>query len=236
MQEIKSFLCDSLWLLWMVFFRPKSLRREAAQFNHQQRWRLIAQALAVTTVISFLLTIFTGLLLDAVFIPFGFTMSLIGVARGVLVGVLYGVLYGVLGSMARSKLFSVLYGALGGALFSVLFSMLFGAPGGVASGAAFLVSYFRLFLLPVEVPTTLWALIRARRQPMRAAQSLRHSLAYWDEVMVFPQPFLTPLLVLVGKQDRDALQRAVAHLTTNTFQLRAAVSALLELACFDSLP
>ncbi len=72
MQATKSFLHDCLRLLWMVFFRPNSFRREVEKFDGQQRRRLITQAFVVTATAPFLLTTLTGLLLQAAKYPFNF--------------------------------------------------------------------------------------------------------------------------------------------------------------------
>ncbi len=279
MKPLTSFLRDCLWLLWMVFFRPNSLRQEVEQFSRQRGWQLV---LVSTTVSPFVLTTLTGLLLEAAGIPFDFAKSLSGIALGVPLTVVFtvgfgeigrsitdgvgagmagGVAFGVaLGIGAASTAFAVGIGVALGMLFGLAVSWTYGVKAGMAEvifggmwflvignvllgwylgirafSVAFLVCYFRLFLLPIEVLTTLWALLQARWQPHKTAQFLGYSLAYWDEVMLLPQPFLTRLLVLVGEQDRDALLQAAAHLTTNTFQRRAAINALLELTRRDLL-
>jgi len=130
---------------------------------------------------------------------------------------------------------SVAGGVAGGVAGSVAGGVAVGMAVGMMVGMAFPISYFRLFLLPFEAFTTLWALFRARRQPQQAARFIRQSLAYWDEAMMLPQPFLTSLLVLVGEQDREAGMAAITHLVTNTFQKRVAVNALLELGGRDLL-
>ena len=180
---------------------------------------------------------------------------LIGVLSGVLSGILFGIEYGILWIVLYSVLVGVSLGILSGVLegvlegmwsgvlYGVLYSVLVGVSLGILSGvlegvvlsAIFLVCYFRLFLLPIEVPVTFWALVQARRQPRQAALFLRQTLAYWDEVMLLPQPFLTPLLVQVGEQDREAGMAAIVYLVTNTFQRRAAMDAMLELGTRDLL-
>lgn len=187
MSAVSAFIRDCLWLLWMVFFRPRSFRQEAEQYDRRQQWRLTTQALVATGVASFAFVVLTGLLLQVGGFSFDFTRGLSGVASGVVFG--------------------------------------------VASG----VGYFRLFLFPIETLTSLWALVQARRFPQKAVRWLHLSLAYWEEVMLLPQPFLTSLLVAVGKQNREELLKAVTHLTANTFQRRSAMNALLEMTRRDLL-
>ncbi len=170
-----------------------------------------------------------------------------GVAGGVAFGVAGGAAGGVAGGVANAALIGVALGAAGRRAFGVAIGVAFGAANaaligvaagamaGVAAGVASMVGYFRPFMYFIEVPSTFWTLLRARRQPQYAAHCLRYSLAYWDEAMPLPQPFLTPLLVLAGEQGGKAGREAIFHVATNTLQRRAATNALLELDGRDLL-
>jgi hypothetical protein len=97
----------------------------------------------------------------------------------------------------------------------------------------FMMAYFGMLLMPIEICTTLWATFRAVTWPPQAPRYLRYSLAYWDEVTMAPQPFLKGLLLIVGWHDRNELIKAVAHLTTKTLQHQIAFDALVDTAARD---
>ncbi|MGH9837718.1 MAG: AAA family ATPase [Blastocatellia bacterium] len=106
---------------------------------------------------------------------------------------------------------------------------------GGTAGSLVIIGYFKLFLLPIEVPNTLWTLWQIKRRPNLAAHFLCRALAYLDEGMRVTQPFLKALLVRVGELDKEAGMEAIVHLTTNSYQLNAAEAALLKLGSQELL-
>lgn len=147
----------------------------------------------------------------------------LGVVGGVALGVPFGDAVGVAVSGAIGAMLSVMVG--------VLVSVAGGNAIGVAGGVGWFVGYFRL----LEIPNTSWALWRAQRWPDQAARFLLQSLAYWDEVMLLPQPLLWRLVVAAGEADREAGMESITHLVINTHQHYAAERALLELGSRELL-
>jgi hypothetical protein len=203
----------------MVFFRPQSFRLEVERFD-RGHLSLVEESVSTTFITSFTLYVAAVIVLKAAGIQFDLILCLIFTVFGVAGGVVFGVGMGVAGEVAKGVGLGVVVVVAGGVAGGVVF--------GVAGGVAYLSGHFRLLLIPVESLWTLIALIRAKRNPLNAARLLKQSLAYRDEVMLLPQPFLKSLLVVVGRQDREEMLKAVAHLSSNTFQRRIAVNALLE--------
>lgn len=95
MQAVKQFIKDCLWLLWMVFFRPRSFRREVERFNRKEKTDLIVKAILVTVVTPILLNLLIGSSLELAGTPFDFAKSLNGLTPGLLFGLAFGLVYGV---------------------------------------------------------------------------------------------------------------------------------------------
>lgn len=108
-QRIKYFVAGCLRLLWMVFFRPNSFRREMEQphsprweedLDSRRRWKLLTQAFVVTIATSMIFTALTGLLLEAIGISFNFARGLRDILVIVIAGAVGGAVVGAIGGIA----------------------------------------------------------------------------------------------------------------------------------------
>lgn len=157
----------------------------------------------------------------------------LSMAVGASLGVALGRGIGVFGDTAFGVARARIDGVIGALLIGIALSLLFGLDGGLLGGLAFAITSFRLLLLPAEGLSTVLVLFLCRRDPKWAPQLFRWSLGFWDEAMLLPQPFLPPLLVTVGEQNRKTGMDAIVHLVENTFQQNAARLALLKLGSLE---
>jgi hypothetical protein len=162
--------------------------------------------------------------------PMSFTTHAVfgGAIFGILRGVARGLLWGAERSVVRVAV-DMAGGDPAFGWFFVIFILLLIFLSIFLSIALFLKCCFGTFSFLGEMLTTLLSLWRAKGQPEQAAWLLQQSLAYRDETLPLPQPFLSRLLVIVGEQDKKAARNAIIHLVTNTRQRRVAEHALLEL-------
>lgn len=166
-----------------------------------------------------------------------------GVAFGIAEGLAYGIAVGSVISLIRGAPFSIAFGISRGIMISVAFGIAGGigvaiAGGitkGIWGGVAVTASALRLPFLLIGLLTTLWSLAKIRRTPNQVSRLLSLSLVYQDEQTFLPQPYFAQLIVAVGEQDKEAAQKAITHLTTNTYQQRVAKVAWLELGSRELL-
>jgi AAA+ ATPase superfamily predicted ATPase len=234
MAKVKRFIVDCLSPLWMLFFfRLSTIRREVKQINHRQRLKLIIQCV----LLAFSFTLIVSLMAVLFAMPLGYTESRIWAALCLALSIALGAGLSII--FAEEIGLGIVSGIMVGVTTAIGFSTAFGVACGIvvgiACGIAFITGSLRVPFLLLELPTTLWALTSVKRNPQQAARYLRRSLAYWDELMRLPHPLLARLLVTVGQCDKVAARNAITHLVANTFQRRAAETALLELSSGELL-
>lgn len=218
-----EFIVNSLRPIWWFFFlRTSTIHRELDSLNQQQKLRLIFQCILSLIVVITIPSLVLGLLT----VPISFNKILIvGITGGITLGIIFSVLIGIGGNLIFNLLLGIIFGMLLGITIDNVF--------GITVGVAFIIGILRIPFWLAGLLTTLWSRINISRNPNHALLYLRRSLAYRDELTRLPQPFLTHLVVSVGKSNgkhnKDAAQKAILHLTANTFQRRAAEFALLEL-------
>ncbi len=105
---------------------------------------------------------------------------------------------------------------------------------GVAFGVAFWLSYFRLVAYAFDALLSAAAYFSARRRPQTAARAWRWCPVRWNEVIWLPLPFVSKLLALLARQDREYGFRQIAFVAAERgLQRRAAIAALVEVASGD---
>lgn len=98
----------------------------------------------------------------------------------------------------------------------------------------FLLMYFRLATYPIDVGLTAAAYFVAKRRSYWVEQAWRWCPITWNEVIWFPLPFASKLLVLFARHNREeGFQRIAFVATERKLQLHAAAVALSEVAIND---
>jgi hypothetical protein len=164
----------------------------------------------------------------------GLSFPLSGLATCVIFGLAFGMWIGVWLGIPEAFVSSVCISLWLITWFDIMHALAF--------GIGWLTSYFRLPFLPVEALNSLYVLFRRRNKARNLLKlqdepetSLHQSLAYWDEVMRIPQPFLMSLLISVATENRETARSACLHLIQDTNQRIVALSALLEIESLDLL-
>lgn len=161
-------------------------------------------------------------------------------AGGVLLGVIYNGPVSVWGAVRFGGSLGLIFaGSLGAALALPLKSSRLAltisesyAAAGVLS-ATFLLTHFRLITYPVDVILSSITYIKGRR-PGAAVRAWRWCPVAWNELIWLPLPFVSELLVLTVKQDREEGFKRIAFVAAErSLQRRAAVAALAEVAVDD---
>jgi AAA+ ATPase superfamily predicted ATPase len=177
----------------------------------------------------------------AIGVAFGIAVGIAGggVAGGVVAGVAIGVAVGVAGGVAGGAAVGASFGVAFGVLIVVAFGVLAGVGRGVSFGVVFgvalVVATLRLPFYVIELQTA----IRAYRRAISCAapeHELLRSPVYQDEFLILPQPFLSSLLLCVGRKDLDAGLRHFGRVASNPFQRWAVQRAMRTLLEQDRIP
>ena len=119
-----------------------------------------------------------------------------GVAVGVAVGVAFGVAFGVAVGVAGGVVEGVVEGVAFGVAVGVAFGVAFGVAVGVAVGVTLSLLVSHLWIYPIQfcISGLSWLISRVAPEPL--LQILwRLSPVRWDEIIIFPLPGLSKLLV-----------------------------------------
>ncbi|MEI7848968.1 MAG: AAA family ATPase, partial [Chloroflexota bacterium] len=165
----------------------------------------------------------------SVAIGIGFGMGF-GVGYGVAFGVAVGMAGGMAGGVALSGEYDgrMWYGVVGGVILGVLVGMTGGdVVLGLVVGMAFIFSCLRLPLYFIYIPWS-WMHNKLYREG-----GLVRSSVLVDELIWFPLPGLSSLLVQISQQDRQQGLEAIAFVAGSIGQRWAAKRSLLELTAYD---
>ncbi|MFL6209922.1 MAG: ATP-binding protein [Pyrinomonadaceae bacterium] len=158
----------------------------------------------------------------------------VGVTFGVALGVAFSVAGGVTGGMTGGVAFGVVLGVAFGVSFGVAFSVAFGVAFGVAFPLAFWLTYSRLITYPFDVVLTAATYYVGRQRLHAVWRAWRWCPVAWNEVIWLPLPFVSRLLALLVRQDREEGFRQIAFVAAERkLQRRAALAALVEVAVND---
>jgi hypothetical protein len=150
----------------------------------------------------------------------GLTLSgTLGVAVGIATGDM-GLYVGIQGypdppSLASSEAHGLLVGVIVGITFAVCYAL----------------GYCRLLFYPISAFSIVRAYRTSRSVPVEVFARLRRSSLYWDERVLLPLPFLTPLLfIALERNDEITLAEIAFIVTERPTQIFAAKHAALEIA------
>lgn len=153
-----------------------------------------------------------------------------GVAVSMAIGVTFGVAFGVMSDVAGGVAVGVA-GSLGG---GVAFGLVGDVAVGVAVVAAFWIAYFRIMTYPFDSVLSTATYLVTRRWPGTAMRAWRWCPVAWNEMIWLPLPFVSKLLALTVRQDREEGFKRIAFVAAERrLQRRAALAALAEVAIDD---
>jgi hypothetical protein len=139
----------------------------------------------------------------------------IGIAVGIAYGVAGGIAEGITEGLAVGITFGVAYGIDGG--------LVEGITVGIAGGLTYIISVSRVWYLPYH----LFQYLISRLVPSRATAIYRSSPLYFDELIGFPLPFLSGILIRTIDQNRDVGLKKIEFITAKRpAQKKAAQKAL----------
>jgi hypothetical protein len=188
-------------------------------------------------------------------VAFGVTFSVaFGVvsssATGLSAGTISGILFGLIVSFAASAALGILaykssmwHGMGIGLGLGIVGGLISGLPRGAGFGLTYGVyilmfswaAYFRAVTYPLDAALSTLAYFTVRRQPYAAIRAWRWCPMAWNEVVWLPLPFMSKLLVLIVRQDRNEGFKRIAFVAAERrLQRRVALDALVEVA-FDDL-
>ena len=205
-------------LAWMLFMQPVQLSHvlracgidpDASAWQLWRRREYENEAtrayLARSAAILVIITLLAGVALALALTLLGFEINSLGMALGVALGVAFGVAFGVAG---------VAFGVAGGVAF------------GVAGGVAFIASYTRIIVYPVEVAIQtgiyLFQKVTARLT-LQFAPVLFHDLSY------LPHPFLGRHILESAPENPGLSRRVLEACSVAPGQRRIAVQTLRRL-------
>jgi len=218
--------------------------------------RFLLLSLVTIVVTPFLINLLTGLTISLLGGHFNWTKSFQGNFGGVAVGLVFGgifggvlgakggVLWGIAAGVAIGVVWSISLGiafgiALGLALgiaFGIVLSLTLIFAGGITGnsavnipgGLAIVIGLIRLPVFVFEVPLAIRAYYNSLSS-QSPGQELLHSPVYFDEMMVWPQPYLSSLLSSVIYKNREVGFRQIGKVAGNPFQRWAAQKTLRRL-------
>ena len=228
-----NYLRWSLRQFYLLVFLPTQFRREVEDVDSRrpllrlkERFLYILKLLPWIVLFATAANLISGLTCESFGIAFNWGGSWFGVAFCVAVGVAFGVAVGVAVGVACG----VAVGVAGG--FAV--GVVFGLAVNVAGGLAFWLSYFRLVAYAFDALLSAAAYFAAVRKPETAARAWWWCPVRWNEVIWLPLPFVSKLLALLARQDREYGFRQIAFVAAERrLQRRAAIAALVEVASGD---
>ncbi|MGH8593963.1 MAG: hypothetical protein ACREV3_08925 [Gammaproteobacteria bacterium] len=241
-------------MLWMLFMQPVTLGRwlKACEIKQpdDSAWRLWREPGAYQSVrrayigrmFSFLffvapvVVIATAFLLYTGGIPVDSWIVVGGVVCGVALGVALGVGAGVaLGvsagvGVALGVALGVSMGVAAGVVLSVSVGVSSGVGAGVFGGVAFIVTFLRIPLYPLE---TLLELILYLVETLSPRSTLRYSPLLFHDMSYLPYPFLAPHIILGAAKDPALARRAIDACAIAPGQRRAGLVALARLQALE---
>ncbi len=149
-----------------------------------------------------------------------------------------GIRVGVAGAGALGVAVGIQVGAVGADWQSVYKALASGESNGLTTSIAFfcayIFSYYRLPLYPLDVISLMRSYQCSQREPTRVFYYLKHSALHGDESVFLPLPYVRPLLLIAANQNVDAtLEEIDFVLQERPQQSGAARVALLEMVLFD---
>jgi hypothetical protein len=178
-------------------------------------------------------------------------LTTFGVAGGVVAGVGSGAAWGPAFDIAFDIAFGAALGSalgvavgisiglgartsIGVALGVVLFIVVGFIFGYLIFGVSAGLTFFRLATYPFEVIISTATYFWGRARPNRVAQVWRYCPVAWNELIWLPLPYVSKILTLLVKQDREEGFRQIAFVAAERpLQRRVALEALAEVAIDD---
>ncbi len=159
----------------------------------------------------------------AVGIAFGIA---VGIAAGIAAGIDRGIDGGIDGGIALGIGVGIVFGIAGG--------IALGIDGGIAGGIAGSISFFVFYSRVFYVLPHLIQYFRAKLSNKNLSKLFKKSPIYWDEIIIYPLPFLTNFLVMLTEANRDqGIAETEFVSTKRPTQRKAAFNALLEITIKD---
>ncbi len=219
-------------MLWMLFMQPVTLGRwlKACEIKQpdDSAWRLWREPGAYQSVrrayigrmFSFLFFVAPVVVIATAFLLYtgGIPVDSWIVVGGVVCGVALGVAWGV--SM----------GVAAGVVLSVSVGVSSGVGAGVFGGVAFIVTFLRIPLYPLE---TLLELILYLVETLSPRSTLRYSPLLFHDMSYLPYPFLAPHIILGAAKDPALARRAIDACAIAPGQRRAGLVALARLQALE---
>lgn len=219
-------------MLWMLFMQPVTLGRwlKACEIKQpdDSAWRLWREPGAYQSVrrayigrmFSFLFFVAPVVVIATAFLLYtgGIPVDSWIVVGGVVCGVALGVALGV--SM----------GVAAGVVLSVSVGVSSGVGAGVFGGVAFIVTFLRIPLYPLE---TLLELILYLVETLSPRSTLRYSPLLFHDMSYLPYPFLAPHIILGAAKDPALARRAIDACAIAPGQRRAGLVALARLQALE---
>jgi uncharacterized protein len=228
-----------------------------ADFSWGRAWIAVGLGVAIGVAIGLIMGVAFGSAVGVVVgVVIGVVVGVMGaVAFGVASGAAYNVAYGVavfvavgvagaamggvalgmadgMGGLTRS----VVVGLGSGVLVGILGSLAIGLAGGAISMLVFWLTCFRLIVYPFDVVLAGATYYVGRWRPQVARRAWRWCPVAWNEMIWLPLPFVSKLLALLVRQDRNrkkGLKRIAFVAAERRLQRRAARAALVEVAITD---
>lgn len=146
-----------------------------------------------------------------------------GIAFGVAIGIAVGIAYGVAGGIAEDITEGIVVGITFGIAYGIEGGLAEGITVGVAGGLTYIISVSRIWYLPYHLLQYLITLL----VPDRVIPIYQSSPLHFDELIGFPLPFLSSILIRIIDQDRELGLKNIEFLTAKRpAQEKAAQKAL----------
>lgn len=146
-----------------------------------------------------------------------------GIAFGLAIGIAVGIAYGVAGGIAEGITEGLAVGITFGVAYGIDCGLAEGITVGIAGGLTYIISVSRIWYLPYH----LFQYLISKLAPSRTRAIYRNSPLYFDELIGFPLPFLSSILIQIIDQNREAgLKEIEFIIAKHPMQNKAAQKAL----------